>query len=191
MNIISTVRLLEVKVAALYLLGCEIHRTLPSGEVLKAKIVETESYHQDDLASHTFRGKTERNKAMFGPAGHAYIYFTYGMHWCFNVTAGQDSYGAGVLIRAVEPLAGIETMRSFRNDIKDDKLLTNGPGKLAQALAINKSLYGHDLSQPPLQIFEPTNRDFEIIGTTRIGISQAVDEIARFYIKGNSFVSKK
>ncbi len=191
MNIISTVRLLEVKVAALYLLGCEIHRTLPTGEILKAKIVETESYHQDDLASHTFRGKTERNKAMFGPAGHAYIYFTYGMHWCFNVTAGKEGYGAGVLIRAVEPISGIETMRSHRKYITDDKQLTNGPAKLAQALAIDKSLYGHDLSKPPLQIFEPTNRDFEIIGTTRIGISQAVDEIARFYIKDNSFVSKK
>ncbi len=191
MSSINVRKLLNAKLSAKHLLGCEIHRTLPTGEILKAKIVETESYHQDDLASHTFRGKTERNKAMFGPAGHAYIYFTYGMHWCFNVTAGEEGYGAGVLVRAVEPISGIETMRSHRKYTTDDKQLTNGPAKLAQALAIDKSLYGHDLSKPPLQIFEPTRRDFEVVETTRIGISQAVDEVARFYIKDNSYVSKK
>ena len=191
MNLIDTKSLIKPKFSAKYLLGCHIYRTLLSGEVLKARIVETESYHQDDLASHTFRGKTERNKAMFGPAGHAYIYFTYGMHWCFNVTAGLNGYGAGVLIRAVEPIAGIETMRGLRKNIKDDKQLTNGPAKLTQALAIDKSLYGHDLSKPPLQVFEPKNREFEIVETTRIGISQAVEEVARFYIKSNQFVSKK
>ncbi len=167
---------------AIYLLGCEIHHTLPNGEVLKARIVETECYHQEDPASHTFKGQSRRNVAMFGPAGHAYIYFTYGMHWCFNVTAGKKGYGAGILIRAVEPLSGIETMKQLRNK-PDVSNLTNGPAKLTQALVITKSLYGHNLAQSPLQLFEPTTRYFEVVGTTRIGISQAVDEVARFYIK--------
>jgi len=190
MQLFNLIKLLDVNNAAKYLLGCEIWRTLPSGEVLKARIVETESYHQDDPASHTFRGETKRNKAMFGPAGFAYIYFTYGMHWCFNITAGEVGYGAGVLIRAVEPLEGIETMKKFRN-IDDVKQLTNGPAKLAQALAIDSTLYGHDLTKPPLMVYKPKNKKFETVETTRIGISLAVDEVARFYIKNNIFVSKK
>lgn len=194
MKLIQAEKLLDVKLAAKYLLGCEIWRTLSSGKILTARIVETESYHQEDPASHTYRGKSQRNKAMFGSAAHAYVYFTYGIHWCFNVTAGINGYGAGVLIRAIEPLQGIETMRNLRTKKQQKPLslhaLTNGPGKLAQALAIDKTLYGHDLTKPPLQIFEPKNTDFEIRETTRIGISQAVDEIARFYIKNNPYVSK-
>jgi DNA-3-methyladenine glycosylase len=129
---------------------------------------------------------------MFGPPGHAYVYFTYGMHWCFNVTTGPEGYGAGVLIRAAEPLAGIELMHKNRGlSTNDIKRLTNGPAKLAQALQINKALYGHDLFQPPLQLFEPTNRDFKVTKTTRIGISKAKDTIARYYITDNLYVSKK
>jgi len=190
MQIINKKLLLDPQKAATHLLGCEIWRTMPDGEILKARIVETESYHQEDPASHTFRSRTKRNKAMFGPAGHAYVYFTYGMHWCFNITAGPDGYGAGVLIRAVEPLEGLDTMKRLRG-IDNEKQLTNGPAKLAQALVIDKNLYGHDLTKPPLQTFEPENRDFEIVQTTRIGISQAVDEIARYYIKASPYVSKK
>lgn len=183
---------------AKYLLGCVITRTLKDGTVLTAKVVETESYHQEDPASHTFGGRSTRNSAMFGPAGHAYIYFTYGMHWCFNVTAGLEGYGAGILIRAAEPIQGIDSMQQNRAlsalSAKSDKILpsiTNGPAKLAQALAIDKTLYGHDLTKPPLQVFEPEIRDFEVIETTRIGISKAVDEIARFYIKDSPFVSRR
>lgn len=182
-------KLVDAADGAKYLLGCTIIRTLPGGEALRARIVETESYHQADPASHTFRGPSTRNLAMFGPAGHAYIYFTYGMHWCFNVTAGTKGNGAGILIRAAEPLEGIKQMQHLRM-LDDIHQLTNGPAKLAQALQIDKQLYGHDLSQPPLQIFAPKNRDFTIIQTTRIGISRAVDEIARFYIKDNRYVSK-
>lgn len=190
MKLIDKSLLLDPQKAAIYLLGCEVWRTMSDGKILKARIVETESYHQEDPASHTFRGRSKRNKAMFGLAGHAYIYFTYGMHWCFNVTAGPEGYGAGVLIRAVEPLAGLETIKKLRG-VDNEKQLTNGPAKLAQALAIDKNLYGHDLTKPPLQIFEPESRDFEIVETTRIGINQAIDEIARFYIKSNPHVSKK
>lgn len=183
-------RLLNVNQGAEYLLGCEIVRTLETGEILRAKIVETESYHQNDPASHTYGGKSNRNQAMFGPPGHTYIYFTYGMHWCFNVTAAEVDHGAGILIRAAEPLKGIETMQKLRSG-RSGIALTNGPAKLAQALMIDKRLYNHDLQKPPLQIYEPSARDFEIVKTTRIGISKAVDEIARYYIKNNPYVSKK
>lgn len=189
MKLINPQQLLDVHEGAKYLLGCIIKRTLPDGNILIARIVETESYHQDDPASHTFSGESPRNTAMFGPAGHAYIYFTYGMHWCFNVTAGKIGYGAGILIRAAEPLEGVERMKQNRR-LTDIRQLTNGPAKLAQALAIDKSLYAHDLSHPPLQIFEAENRNFSIVKTTRIGISKAADEIARFYIKDNPFISK-
>ena len=192
MVLIDLQQLQSYDTAAQYLLGCQLWRTLKSGEILKVRIVETESYHQEDEASHTFAGKSPRNSAMFGPPGHAYVYFTYGMHWCFNVTTGPKGYGAGVLIRAAEPLAGVELMCKNRAlSINDTKRLTNGPAKLAQALQINKVLYGHNLSQPPLQLFEPTNRDFEIKQTTRVGISKAKDTIARYYITDNRYVSKK
>lgn len=190
MKHLSVAQLQSVAHGATYLLGCEIWRTLADGSVLKARIVETEAYHQEDPASHTFGGESARNATMFGPAGHAYVYFTYGMHWCFNVTAGPNGYGAGILIRAAEPLAGIGGMQQLRG-LGDEKQLTNGPAKLAQALAIDKALYGHDLRQPPLQIFEPKNRNFRVVETTRVGISKAVEEIARFYIKDSQFVSRK
>src|SRR5690606_21796718 len=120
---------------------------------------------------------------------------TYGMHWCFNVTAGESGFGAGVLIRAGEPLEGIDIMRENRITKSLSKMsdvqLTNGPAKLAQALDITKNLYGLNLTIPPLQIYEPSHRDFDIQQTTRIGISKAVDELARYYIKDNSFVSRR
>lgn len=192
-KIIKIQSLQDVTKAAQHLLGCIIVRTLETGEVLSCRIVETESYHQDDPASHTFNGQSPRTEAMFGTAGHAYIYFTYGMHWCFNVTAGPEGYGAGVLIRAAEPLEGIASMQKNRKlqTLTSPQILTNGPAKLAQALQIDKSLYGHDLSVPPLQVFEPDNRNFTVTQTTRIGISKAVDEQARFYIQDNPFISKK
>jgi len=189
MKLVKQSYLQEVNEAAKYLLGCEIVRTLENGGELRVRIVETEAYHQHDPASHTYTGKSERNKAMFGPAGHAYVYFTYGVHWCFNVTAGPEGHGAGVLIRAGQPLEGLDMMKKYRGTT-DIHNLTNGPAKLAQALKIDKQLYAHDLTKKPLQIFEPARRNFEIVETTRIGISKAVDEIARFYIKDSPFVSQ-
>ena len=190
MTLFDPAQLVDVREGAKYLLGCIIVRTLPDGKVLKSRIVETESYHQEDPASHTFNGQSPRNRAMFGKPGYAYVYFTYGIHWCFNVTAGPVGYGAGILIRAAEPLAGLEYMKKQRG-LEDVRQLTNGPAKLAQALGITKELYGHDLGKPPLQLHKPDVRNFEVIETTRIGISKAVDEIARFYIKDNDFISKK
>ncbi len=177
--------------AANYLLGAHIIRTLNNGEVLEAKIVETESYHQSDPASHTHRGQTKRNAAMFGNAGHAYVYFTYGMHWCFNVTAGEKGEGAGVLIRAAEPIKGEARMRELRGGA-EPRQLTNGPAKLAQALGIDKKLYGHDLAKPPLKIVGGgTVKKSEISISPRIGISSSVDELLRFYITNSKYVSKQ
>lgn len=178
-----------VEVAARYLLGCMVVRDY-NGTRLVGKIIEVEAYHQNDPASHSFAGNTARTAAMFGPAGVAYVYFTYGMHWCMNVVTGHDGEGAAVLIRAVEPLEGIEVMRELRGNVSDLNL-TNGPAKFAQAFAIDKAMYGHDLTKPPLEIFEgelvPPQK---IVTTSRIGIRKAIEEPLRFYIKDNPFVSK-
>src|SRR3569833_60854 len=120
--------------AARYLLGCLLVREY-QGTTLIGKIVETEAYHQSDTASHSFKGQTARTKAMFGPAGFAYVYFTYGVLWCMNVTCGPVGEGAAVLIRAVEPLDGLEVMQLLRGNAPK-KNETNGPGKLTQAFAI-------------------------------------------------------
>lgn len=177
--------------AARDLLGAKIVRTMPDGTILSGRIVETEAYHQEDPASHTYRGQTERTKSMFGPAGHAYVYFTYGMHWCMNITCGPIGYGAAVLIRAVEPLEGLEAMQKLRNDAPTNQL-TNGPAKFAQAFAIDKSLYGHDLTKPPLQLVkEKAISDEQVTIGTRIGISEAAEELLRFYITDSPFVSKR
>jgi len=163
-----------------------------SGEGIAAgRIVETEAYLRDDPSCHAFRGMTPRNRAMFGPPGHAYIYFTYGMHYCFNVVTAEEGAGEAVLIRALEPLEGISVMakRRGREGIKD---LCSGPGKLAQAMGISPELYGHDLAREPLLILEGKNRPGEdVVITTRVGISSAKDLPLRFYYKNNRYVSKK
>ena len=166
---------------------------LPDGQVLSARIVEVEAYFQADPASHTHRGLTKRNAAMFGPPAHAYVYLSYGVHWCFNVTAGKEGEGAGVLVRAVEPLAGSQVMRELRGlPAGPERMIGNGPGKLARALAIDKSLYGHDLGTEPLQVLGGgTVAAADVQVTRRIGISVARDEPLRFCIKGSEFVSKK
>lgn len=164
-----------------------------NGKILAGKIVETEAYlDMNDLASHSAVGLTERNKVMFGEAGLAYVYFTYGMHYCFNVVTGEEGKGSAVLIRALEPIEGLELMKKFRN-INDVANLTNGPAKLCQAFKIDKKLNGVDLkNSSEIFIAEPIhNENFEILTTTRIGIKKSKDLPLRFYIKENKFVSKK
>ena len=134
------------EVAARRLLGCELVRKIDRHEV-RVRIVETEAYDQTDEASHTFKGRTRRNDAMFKSAGHLYVYFTYGMHHCCNVVCGQEGYGSGVLVRAVEPLEGRDIIESTRG-VKGVNA-TNGPGKTAQALCVDLILSGHDLNEPP------------------------------------------
>lgn len=183
--------LLDVEAAARHLLGAELRRVLPDGRLLSGKIVETEAYAPWDPASHSFRGRTARNAAMFGPPGHAYVYFIYGMHWCFNVSAGADGEGSAVLVRALEPLLGIESMRVHRNGVADAQL-TNGPGKLARALGIDRSLDGHDLRLPPLQIVGGGGvSEADVVVTTRVGLSAAKDAPLRFYVRGVRAVSRR
>jgi DNA-3-methyladenine glycosylase len=131
-----------------------------------------------------------RTDVMFGPAGYLYVYFTYGMHYCCNVVVGPSGMGAAVLIRAVEPLEGQAIMQLNRGDRPPNEL-TNGPAKVCQALAIDKTMNGHDLHNLPLQ-FEKGRLEAEesIVQTTRIGISREQDKPWRFYIKDNSWVSK-
>lgn len=203
-------------VAAPLLLGCTLTRTITlNGEKHKlvARIVETEAYDQDDPASHAFGGPSERNAAMFEPAGHLYVYVSYGMHHCCNVVCGPEGFGSGCLVRAVEPLEGVEVMRELREAGRAGKAhtgragkeqaerarkhplklrdLTNGPGKVCAALGIDKELYGHDLTVEPLVLDFAPLLPGEIIGSSpRVGISKNIDAPKRFFIEGNVFVSR-
>jgi DNA-3-methyladenine glycosylase len=173
------------------LLGCVIRHGASAG-----MIVESEAYlRQGDRAAHFWRGMTPRTKVIFGPPGHAYVYFIYGMHDCFNVVTEADGVPGAVLIRAVEPLTGLAEMFKRRHGIPGAKLsvrgLTNGPAKLAEALAITRAHNGCRLDRGPLTIRawrEP--RQFEIGVTPRIGITHCADLPLRFVWKGNSFLSK-
>lgn len=184
----------DTRQAAQKLLGQRISRTLPSGEVLSGVIVETEAYLTDDPACHAYRGKTPRNAAMFGPPGHAYVYFTYGLHMMLNLVCAPEGVAEAVLIRALEPDTGIEAMRRNRGGILLTRQLTNGPGKLAQALALTRLEHNElDLTDPGsvLVVLPATPAPFETVATTRIGISQGVDLPWRYYIRGNPYVSRR
>ncbi len=177
--------------AAPHLLGWILERTLENGQVLSGRIVETESYHQDDPAAHSYRGQTPRNSVMFGAAGHAYVYFTYGMHYCCNVVTGPAGRAEAVLLRALEPLDGIERMQEYRGPTLQHEQLTNGPAKLTQALAIGASFNGHDLTEFPLRLLpRPPLPTSNIVRTTRIGISRAREALERYYIRDNVHVSR-
>lgn len=169
------------------LLGCELVTTIDGARV-RVRIVETESYDQTDAASHSYRGRTPRTDVMFGPSGHLYVYFTYGMHYCCNVVTGPVGEGSAVLIRAVEPLEGLELLEQRRG--KRGRDATNGPTKLCQALGVTGELNGHNLRQVPLHL--TTGRryaDSEVVTTTRIGIRRAMDEQRRFYVRDSEYVS--
>jgi DNA-3-methyladenine glycosylase len=181
------------------LLGALLLRELPAGRLL-VRIVETEAYTQDDPACHAVREiangitmikQTARNAALFGPPGHAYVYFTYGNHFMFNVVTQPEGIPGAVLIRAAEPLEGLETMLRCRHT-GDPRAVTSGPGKLAQALAIDRAFDGHDLALPPLRLL-PGNplADADVVTTTRIGLTRATDRPWRFYERGNAWVSRK
>jgi DNA-3-methyladenine glycosylase len=173
------------------LLGCELEVTL-DGMTIRVRIVETESYDQTDVASHSYKGQTQRTKSMFGPSGYLYVYFTYGMHYCCNIVVGEDGYGAAVLLRAVEPLNGADKILARRRLHKSGVELTNGPAKLCQAMGIDRQLNGHDLTVTPLKlIVTDALPDSMVVTTTRIGISRGTDLPWRFYIKNNPFVSVK
>ena len=163
--------------------------------ITAGKIVETEAYLWGDPACHAYRRQTPRNAMMFGPAGRAYIYQIYGMHYCVNVVSSPEGVGEAVLIRALEPTEGIELMEKRRHTY-DRRSLCSGPGKLVRAMGITRALNGTPLIDTPsasarLYLLPATETSFDVITTTRIGITQGADLPYRFYIKGNSFISRK
>lgn len=173
------------------LLGKYLVRRL-GDEYLIGKIVETEAYiGEEDPACHAARGYTNRTSIMYGPPGYAYIYFIYGMYNCLNAVTEREGFPAAVLIRALEPLQGVEKMKQFRQRT-DLHSLTNGPGKLCQALQLDRSLNGADLCGDVLFITPGEDiPDQHIIRTSRVGIRKGVEHPWRFLVAGNPFVSGK
>lgn len=151
------------------------------------RIVETEAYAAHDPAAHSFRGPTPRTAAMFGPPGHAYVYLNYGIHWCLNFVCG-DHDGSGVLIRALEPLHGIERMAE-RRGTGDLRMLCAGPGRLGQALAVSPALYGLPLDHPPFALRSRAAVP-DILAGPRIGVSAGQDMPWRFVEAGSRFLSR-
>ena len=185
------------EVVAKDLIGKKLVRTLTNNKKQKFRlagiIVETEAYgYSDDLASHAYSGPTGRNKVMFGSVGRAYVYFTYGNHFCLNVAARRSSIEAGaVLIRGIEPVEGVELMRQFR-PVENILSLTSGPGKLTQALNITSALNGIDMTDSGSEIcIEEGKRPKHIITTPRIVITRAVDKEWRFIDSSSSYISRK
>lgn len=180
----------DTLIVARELLGKVFHRHTTNA-VFTARIVETEAYiAKNDPACHAFNGKTRRNEVMFGPPGFAYVYFTYGMHYCLNFVTEPEGVAAAVLIRALEPLSGIEIMKINRKT----NIITNlcsGPAKLTQALSITKSDNGLPLFKGNFMVEDDGFLDFEIITTSRIGIKQGTEFPWRFYIKDSPYISPK
>ena len=152
-------------------------------------IVETESYERDDPACHAYVGLTDRTEVIFGPPGHAYVYLSYGIHSLLNAVAEPEGEAAAVLIRALEPTAGLETMRARRGDRPDGELCS-GPGKLTEALGIGLERNGADLSQDPFLLLAPEGAAPKVVTGPRIGITKAVERPWRFSAAGSRFVSR-
>ncbi|HUI00665.1 MAG TPA: DNA-3-methyladenine glycosylase [Nitrososphaerales archaeon] len=171
------------------ILGCTLVRKIGS-EVLTGKIVEVEAYRgSDDPASHSYRGPTERSAIMFGEAGHVYVFFSYGNHWCLNFTTEGEGQPGAVLVRALEPVKGIEEMETNRR-MSNVLALTNGPGKLTEALSIDKAFNGEDLTKSKRLFVMASERAVDVGTSARIGISRGREHLWRYYVRGNPFVSK-
>ena len=151
-------------------------------------IVEVEAYHHTDPAAHSFGGQTERNSVMFGPPGYAYVYRSYGVHWCLNFVCEPQGSASAVLIRALAPTQGLPAMRR-RRGVADERLLCAGPGRLCEALGITGAQYGLALDAPPFEL-RARPQDVDVAIGPRIGLSKAVDHPWRYGLKGSRFVSK-
>ncbi|HVY05229.1 MAG TPA: DNA-3-methyladenine glycosylase [Burkholderiales bacterium] len=150
-------------------------------------IVETEAYDEEEPASHAFRGHKPHNAALFGPPGHAYVYLSYGIHWCLNFVCREEGHGAGVLIRALEPTAGISQMIERRSQ-HVTRLLCSGPGRLGQALGVTRALDGKRIDAPPFELL-PAKKSSRVVTGKRIGISKAIERRWRFGLAGSKFHS--
>jgi DNA-3-methyladenine glycosylase len=187
----------EVKAVAKDLLG-KILVNKNGNSILAGKIVEVEAYDgKIDQAAHTFIGKTKRNEIMFNEGGYFYVYFSYGAHYCCNVVTGKKGHGTAVLIRAIEPVNGVKKMikNRYGRDLLNERErfnLTSGPGKVCQAMGINKSHYGADLTNSSIFILDSQKvRKDMIVVTKRIGIKKSIELPWRYYIKDNPYVSRK
>jgi DNA-3-methyladenine glycosylase len=152
------------------------------------RIVEVEAYDQEDPASHGYRGRTPRNASMFGPSGHAYVYRSYGIHWCLNLVCGEEGVPEAALIRALEPTDGIEEQRR-RRGADDLRALCSGPGKLCQALGVTREHDGLPLDRPPFRLRE-RNEVPEILTAPRVGITRATELSWRYLEEGSPYVSR-
>jgi DNA-3-methyladenine glycosylase len=179
---------IDTVLLARFLIGKMLVRVLADG-VAGGRIVETEAYVIGDPAGHAYRGITPRNRSLFLEPGHAYVYLAYGLSFMLNVSSEAPGIGAGVLIRAIEPMAGISIMERNR-DTRQVRDLARGPGRLAQALAIDRRLDGIDLCQAgPLWLGSDGKASGDIGQSKRIGITRAADSLLRFYLRGERFVS--
>lgn len=151
-------------------------------------VVETEAYDEREPASHAYTGPTRRTAVLFGPSGRAYVYLSYGIHWCLNIVCREPGHGAGVLIRALEPTQGIASMMQ-RRGVADLRRLCSGPGRLGQALAVSDALNGRRIDQTPFSL-EATGVPARTVRGTRVGISKATERPWRFGLRGSPFVSR-
>jgi DNA-3-methyladenine glycosylase len=152
------------------------------------RIVEVEAYDQDDPASHGFRGRTARTASMFGPPGYAYVYRSYGVHWCLNLVCAEEGRAEAALVRALEPTQGLEAMRE-RRGVEAARALCSGPGKLCQALGITRAYDGLPLDEPPFELLAREDEPPLAVGT-RVGITRAVEQPWRYGLAGSPFLSR-
>jgi DNA-3-methyladenine glycosylase len=152
-------------------------------------IVEVEAYDHEDPAAHGYRGRTERNASMFGPPGHAYVYRSYGIHWCLNLVCEEEGSASAVLLRALEPVRGVDAMRA-RRGLDDPRLLAAGPGRLCQALGVTREHDGLALDRPPFEL-HAREGPVEVVAGPRIGITQAAERPWRYVLAGSRFLSRR
>jgi DNA-3-methyladenine glycosylase len=165
------------------LIGCTL---LVDG--VGGRIVEVEAYDPTDPASHGYRGETARNRSMFGPPGRAYVYRSYGLHWCLNLVCDVEGVASAVLVRALEPTRGLEEMRA-RRGMDDERLLCAGPGRLCEALGVTGEHDGLPLDEPPFALFDGDG-PAEVVATPRIGVTRAADLHWRYCERGSRFLSR-